>query len=102
MTEFEADLVVFRKAPNEANFANVLKQAVTGYQCVEVALAHNVRGSEFAARAFDKAVRGNDIGNYLAISRVREYHGDWRLLFIRGFLMKNLSTVLPKEVPAEI
>ena len=101
MTEFETALAAFRQTPNEQNFAIALKHAVTSYQYVAVALAHNVRGSEFAARAFDKALHDTVIGNYLAICRVREHHGAWWLPLIQGFLMKNLSTNLPREAPAE-
>ena len=100
MTEFKTALQSFEQTPNEQTFAEVLKLAETSYQCVEVALAHNERGSAFAARAFDKAPYGNGIGNYLTLYWFREHHGAWWLPIARLWKMKGLSTTLPQKAPA--
>lgn len=100
MTEFKTALQSFRDTPNEQTFAEVLKRAETSYQCVEVALAHNERGSAFAARAFDKALYGGGIENYLTINWFREHHGAWWLPIARLWKMKGVSTTLPEKAPA--
>lgn len=92
MNEFPTVLNNFRKTPNENNFAEAMKLAVTSYQCVQIALAHNERGSAFAARAFNKAVAGSKTKNFLTIEWFKRNHGAWWLLFFQTKKMRGLST----------